>query len=105
MEHVARDETRLDRLQRLVAQDPRLPIEADVGDVLDCDAGFVEAILHRLVGEAAVMFAAREALLFGGGDDLAVACERRGWMAVRGSPKGVLEADLLWRGGTNGLRR
>src|SRR5205085_11572146 len=92
--HVARNEAGLERLQRLVAQDPRLPIEADVRDVFNCDACFVEAILHRLIGEAAVMFAAREAFLFGGGDDLAVAYKRRGGIAECGQPKDIHKSDL-----------
>src|SRR5690242_20689904 len=44
LEHVARNDRRLQRLHRLVTQHPGLPVKTDVRDVADADAGFVEAI-------------------------------------------------------------
>jgi hypothetical protein len=48
-------------------------------DVGDSDACLVEAVLHRLVGEAAVMLASRKALFLSRSNDFAVlyqACGR-----------------------------
>src|SRR5690242_20235354 len=72
LEHVARNDRRLQRLHRFVTQHPGLPVKTDMRDVADADAGFVEAILHRVVRKPAVMLAAGKALFLGGGHDLAV---------------------------------
>src|SRR2546426_5637154 len=78
LEHLARDDCRLQGLHRLVSQDPRLPVETDVRDVRDLDACFFQTILHRIVRKAAVVLPARKALLFGSGDNLAVLDKRGG---------------------------
>src|SRR5690349_1341698 len=81
LEHVARDNARLQRLHRFVTQHPRLPVKTDMRDVTDADACFVEAILHRVVRKPAVMLAAGKALLLGGSHDFAVLYERGGGIA------------------------
>ncbi len=63
LEHVARDDRRLQGLHGLVTQHPGLPIQTDMRNVGDTDARLVEAVLHRLVWKAAVVLAPGEALL------------------------------------------
>src|ERR1051325_1898704 len=72
LEHVARDDRRLQGLHGLVTQHPGLPVQTDVRDVGDTDARLVEAVLHRVIRKAAVMFASRETLLLSRSYDFTV---------------------------------
>src|SRR4028119_663119 len=55
LEHVARNQRSLQSLHRLVAQNPGLPVVADVFDIGDFDVRVIEAELDGVVGEAAVV--------------------------------------------------
>src|SRR5215216_5353252 len=72
LEHVARDDRRLQSLHGFVTQHPGLPVQTDVRDVGDADACLIEAVLHRVVRKPAVMLASREALLLSRSYDFTV---------------------------------
>src|SRR5215217_5960374 len=72
LEHIARDDCRLQGLNRFVTQNPGLPVQTDMRDVRDLYACFIEAVLHRLVGKPAVMFASRKPLFLSRSYDLTV---------------------------------
>jgi hypothetical protein len=53
-------------------------------DILQADAGFVQAIFQRIVGETGIVLLAREAFLLRGGDDLAVTQQGGGAVVIEG---------------------
>jgi hypothetical protein len=60
----------------------RLVVEGDIVDVRHLDAGGVEAVLHRLLGEGRVVLLAREALFLRRAHQLAVLDQRRGTVMI-----------------------
>jgi len=65
------------------------------------DARRLEAVVHRMCGEAVIVLGAREALLLRSGDDLSVTHERRGTVVVkRGYAENIhalgLYVVILW---------
>src|SRR5215813_524737 len=87
--HIPRDCQRLQSLRGLAAQNPRLPVERDMFDVADPDPGLIQAELQGVMRESAVMLDAREPLLLGGGDQLAVTDQRSRRIAKRGQPQNI----------------
>src|SRR6266542_3537262 len=95
-EHIHRDGQRLQSLRGLAAQNPRLPVERNVFDIADPDPGLIQTELQGVIRKPAVMLDARETLLLGGGDQLAVTDQRRDYQSgtERRRPKG--SADLIY---------
>src|SRR5262249_57277494 len=62
----------------------RIATDSDLADVSTADAGGFETALNRLHWKAGAVFDAAEALLFQGGDDLAVAQKNGRDVAVIG---------------------
>ncbi len=58
--------------QQALELEEGLVVEGYMIDILQADAGFVQAIFQRIVGETGIVLLAREAFLLRGGDDLAV---------------------------------
>src|SRR5688572_30339932 len=77
LEHVSRHEGGLGGLHRLMAEDPRFPVVANVLDVFQGDARVIETELDRVVWKSTVVFLARESLFFNRGYQLAVLDQRR----------------------------
>lgn len=55
LEHISRNECRLDRLHSLVAKYPRFPVMADVLNILERDPGLGKAKFDRMKRKPAVM--------------------------------------------------
>src|SRR5689334_363771 len=78
------------RFEQSLELQKRLVIEDDVIDILQRHPAFREAILHRVMGEAGVVFFPAEALFLRGCDDLAVPYQGGGAVMVeRGNPENV----------------
>ena len=59
-------------LDETVELQQRLVVEDDVVELLDLEAGLLQAVVRRVRREAVVVLDAREALFLRGGDDVAV---------------------------------
>ena len=62
----------------------RLVVEGDVVDVAELHADMVEAVLHRVLGEAGIVLLAGEALLLRGRDQMAVVDQRGRAVVIEG---------------------
>jgi hypothetical protein len=92
LKHRTRAGKRLHRLHCLVTEYPGLPVQGDVIDVLQSDAGLGEAVVHCLERKTDMVLLSGEPLFLDGRHDLAVADQSGRRVAERGQSEDVSHA-------------